>query len=147
MSTEIQDLDKEVHASIQNDWKVIQLLCQSSHRQYQVPGGPFVNETTIDEFYNLPFILAYALLDQVLSVFIEIGIFPPPSGKPPKKGWTIGPKMETAKNHLHWQNYDLIWKGKEARDNLAHRAVLLNKKESFLYIYALEKEFSAWKLL
>ena len=37
--------DPAVRQSIAKQWATIGRLCESSHRQSQIPGGPFINET------------------------------------------------------------------------------------------------------
>lgn len=88
-------------------------------------------------FWNLPFLLAYTVLDETLSVLRDQGEFVCNS-------WMLGAKMDASKVYLPWQNYDLVFKGKEARNDLAHQALVLKKRECFIYIDAIEAELRAW---
>ena len=123
---------------LREDWKSIGVFCSSSHRQYLIPGA-IINETPPEEFYNLPFLLAYALLDQVLSEWRDQKLF--------DSSWELGAKMEASKKVILWHDYGLVFNGKEARNDLAHRAKLLTKEDCLLYIEAIRKEFEFWSLL
>jgi hypothetical protein len=106
-------------------------LCRGSHRQALIAPGVFIAETPPDEIYNLPLILAYAVLDQVLNELMCQGSFSPPVNK---KGATIripalGVKMAASKAGLQWMDYDLVAEGKNARNQLAHEAMLLSRAD------------------
>ena len=105
--------------------------------------GAIINETPPSESYNLPFVLAYAVLDQVLAELINQGTFQC-AGKEPLP---LGTKMEASKNAVPWQDYDKIKNGKKDRNDLAHEAKLLNKDKCFEYIDAIETELKAWGVL
>jgi hypothetical protein len=74
--------DPAVQSDIAQQWAAIRSLCRGSHRQYMVPGA-FINETPPEKFYNLPFVLAYAVLDQVFDALMNQGTFPTPRGRDP----------------------------------------------------------------
>jgi hypothetical protein len=133
-------LDPRIKRDIEQPWKVVRFLCRGSHRQAQLPGGPFINETPLDEHYNLPFVLAFAVLDQVLDELIAQGLFKP-------RGTLLGAKMDASRGALPWQGYDLVWDGKEKRNDLAHEAKLLKKADCLRYVDAIEAELRAWNVI
>jgi hypothetical protein len=100
-----------------------------------------INETPPSESYNLPFVLAYAVLDQVLAELINEGTFQC-AGRA-----QLGGRMEASKNVLPWQNYKHITNGRNDRNDLAHEAKLLDKNKCFEYIDAIETELKAWGVL
>jgi hypothetical protein len=132
--------DKKILSAISQQWKAVRKLCHSSHRQYIV-GGAVINETPPSESYNLPFVLAYAVLDQVLAELINEGTFQC-AGRA-----QLGGRMEASKNVLPWQNYKHITNGRNDRNDLAHEAKLLDKNKCFEYIDAIETELKAWGVL
>ncbi len=69
--------DPTVRADIAKQWAAVKTLCRDSHRQAMV-GSVFINETPPEELYNLPLVLAYAVLDQVFDALIDQGTFPKP---------------------------------------------------------------------
>ena len=130
-------------SEIAQDWAVVKKFCSGSHRQALIPGVGFINETPPEEFYNLPLVLAYGVLDQVLSDFMEKGLFPVPNRKRP----LLGDKMIASRHHLRWRNYDLVEQGKNARNNLAHEGHLLGKSQCLAFIDAIENELNGWGIL
>ncbi len=136
--------DQKVLSDISQQWKAIKKLCLPSHRQYIV-NGTLQNETPPLESYNLPFVLAYAILDQVLAELINQDTIQYTGKKPPP----LGAKMEASKKapEIKWQDYEKIEKGKEDRNDLAHEAKLLDKNKCFEYIDAIETELKAWGVL
>jgi hypothetical protein len=132
------DVDAD-RAEVARDWAAVTTLCAGSHRQSQTEGGLFINESPPESFYNLPFVLAYAILDQVLANLIDQGAISCHTKRP-----MLGEKMEASKSVIPWQNYALVDAGKTARNELAHKAKLLGKAACFEYIGAIEKELRAW---
>jgi hypothetical protein len=102
-------------------------------------GAVMINETPIDEFYNLPFMLAYSVLEDAID-FLDV------SGKIAKAGWKLGPRMEVAKTVLTWIDFALVDDGREKRNDLAHEAKLLPRKDCIHYIEAIGAELKAWRL-
>lgn len=98
-----------------------------------VPAGP-------PELLNLPFFLAYAVLDSVLSQLIEEGQFACNS-------WKLKPKMLASISVLPWQNYAKVDQGRVHRNELAHEAKFLSREDCRLYIQAVESELIAWGIL
>jgi hypothetical protein len=130
--------DAAVLADIRQQWAAVKTLCQHSHRQYAA-GTMFINETPPADYYNLPFVLAFAVLDQVLKELKDQGLFSVSGQRPP-----LGTKMTASKPCLPWQDYDLVERGKDSRNELAHKAKLLTKAECLRHIAVIEKELMAW---
>jgi hypothetical protein len=99
-----------------------------------------MNETPPESFYNLPLVLAYAILDEVLSALIAQGVFA-------CRDWKLGSKMVASKTKLAWQNYLLVDSGKTARNELAHRATLVERAHCLQFIEAIEVELRAWGVI
>src|SRR5882672_6087283 len=97
-----------------------------------------VNETSPEGFRNLGVVLAFSVLDQVLSEFIQQGLFSCKSTK-------FGARMDSSKSALQWQDYKLIDSGREKRNRLAHDGVLIDDAECLVFIEAIENELAAWK--
>jgi len=123
-------------SDIDEKWDTIKSLTKSGHRMVMTTIGPF-QETRPSDSYNLPFILCYSLLDEVLSELKERGTFQCDS-------WMLGRKMEASKNRLGWLDYSLVNEGKNKRNGLAHGGIMLNEEECRKYISAVEVELRAW---
>ncbi len=137
--------DQQVQLEVAREWAAVRKLCAGSHRQHMVAaagGGVFVNETPPESFYNLPFLLAYAVLDQVLAELVNQGTIQCSRPRP-----LLGERMGSSKTALPWQNYGLVEAGKTARNELAHDAKLLGKDDCFAFIDAIDVELRAWSVL
>ena len=110
-----------------------------SHRQYQASSDTLINETPPDSFYHLPFLLAYAVLDQVLGELVHQGSIPCQG-----RCHLLGAKMAVSKSVLRWQDYALVENGRTVRNMLAHEAMLIDSKQCFRFIDAIEVELKAW---
>jgi hypothetical protein len=93
-----------------------------------------------DDSYSLPFLLAVATLDQVLSELIAQGEFS-------CKSWMLGPKMEASCASLPWQDYAIIDQAKDERNRLAHEGILLGKADCLRYIKAIEYELKSLSII
>ena len=102
-----------------------------------------INETPPEQLYNLPFVLAYAALDEVLGELVKQGTVP----RQKKARPLLGAKMEASRSVLPWRNYVLVESGKAARNDLAHNAKLLDKAACFKFIDAIEAELKYWGVL
>jgi len=125
---------------ILENWKGVNKLKNSFHIVHLYPGAGLIGNSTPQEFYNLPFILAYTVLDGVLEQLKNEGVFS-------CNTWMLGVKMEKSRDKIPWNNYDLINSGKNARNDLAHKAITINKTDCLKYIEAIETELKAWGIL
>lgn len=134
--------NEQAKAAFEEDWAGIQKLRAYEHVSYQLDGVRIsVGGATPEAFWNLPLILAYSVLDGVLNNLRDQGVYK-------CKSWKLGDKMEASyRQHLPWQNYKLVSEGREERNRLAHEAMIVPKHKCFIYIDAIEKELTAWKIL
>lgn len=93
-----------------------------------------------EESYNLLLILAYSVLGQVLSQLQNEEVIA-------KKSDKLGYMMKVSKITLTWQDYNTLDKGREARNDLAHGAILVEKNDCLKYINAIEVELKAWEVI
>jgi hypothetical protein len=105
-------------------------------------GGVFINETPPEEMYNLPFVLAYAIFDQVFDELIDQGAFPKPPGKT-----TLAAKMNASSAHLPWVDYSSVDAGRIARNEVAHEAKLRSRSDCLRFVDSIEQELRAWGVL
>ena len=97
----------------------------------------------IIDSYNLPFVLSFSVLDQVLEILMVEGNFN--CSKNHRHG--LDCRMKSSKGKLEWKNFCLALIGKEHRNCLAHEGILLNKKECLKYINTIEEELNNWKII
>jgi hypothetical protein len=117
----------------------VQKLSRPVIRTAGVPGG-IISETPLDEHFNLPFVLAFAVLDQVLSVLITEKVFSCSRRQ-------LGAKMLASKGAISWKDYALVKKAKCARNKLAHKARLVSRDQALTFIKAIEDELKAWGVI
>ncbi len=123
-------------------WNAIELLQKRFGPLKYITGGTIIEERgSPAESYNLLMMLAYASLDEALSQFIEEEIFSCQGKK------LLGAKMEASRANIPWRNYEIVFEGKEARNELAHESVLSDKNNCLKYVSAIRNEFQSWGLL
>ena len=132
--------DKAIKSNIAQQWTAVEKLCDRVHRSYQSEGGTFINETRPSDSYNLPFVLGYAVLDQVLTELRNQGLF--------KAGIQLGDKMRASKHVIPWQDYaEVCTRGRLARKKLTHKAEQLSEADCRRYIAAIGNELRAWGIV
>lgn len=134
--------DEKSQVEIRESWAGVLRLKEHDRFCPMIPGGGIIVASSLmpEGFWNLPFLLAYSVLDDVLTILHAQGFFE-------CKSWMLGPKMEASKDSLPWKDYELVEAGKNARNELAHRAVILSKKDCFRYIDAIEVELTSWGII
>jgi hypothetical protein len=130
-------------SEIGKQWAAVRTLCRGSHRQIVMPGAGTYCETPPDELFNLPLVLAYGVMDQVLDELILQGTFPNPSGRKPP----LGAKMDASRAHPSWLDYAQIELGKKARNDVAHEGTLFPKADCLRFIDAIERQLKAWGII
>lgn len=89
--------------------------------------------------YNLAFILACGALESALAALWRQGRFTCKTTRPMLK--TL---MGDSRQALPWLEYDLVDKGRERRNELAHQGEVLQKEECEKYVRAIESELLKW---
>ena len=90
--------------------------------------------------HNLPFIHAYAVLNDVLKQLANEGQFT-------CKSIFLGELLKKSEKALHWRGFALVSAGVDHRNDVAHRGVLLERAECWKYIDAVKTELSAWSVI
>lgn len=132
--------DLQFRSDVTVKWNAIRSLCHDSHRQYAA-GGAIINETRPAEAFNLPFLLAYALLDELLDQYGS------ENGIAFRRRAHLGEKMASLQTVLTWSEYAQIDEGMHRRNDLAHRAELLPKAECLRFIKAIDRQLSSWGMV
>jgi hypothetical protein len=90
--------------------------------------------------HNLPFVHAFAVLNDVLEQLANEGHFV-------CKSIFLGALLQKSKNALPWRAYGLISAGVERRNDVAHRGQLLERGECWKYIDAVSDELTGWGII
>jgi hypothetical protein len=130
--------DSQAKTHLNQSWAAIRKLCGSGHVFWT--RGAAISVRTPDSTFNLPFVLAYAVLDQCLNVLISEGTIV-------CKDWKLGVKMAASKDILPWVDYPLVDDGRSVRNAVAHEAILATKEDCLKFVNAIEAEFKAWGVL
>ena len=87
--------------------------------------------------HNLPLVHAFAVLNDALEQLRNEGKFE-------CNGRELGRLMSASRHALNWQDYNLIFEGKNRRNDVAHRGDLLGREECWQYIDAVMRELANW---
>ncbi len=98
-------------------------------------GSPFALSIA-DAAYNLPFLQACAVLNDVLVHLRGV-----------KAKTPLGAVVNTSQDALKWVNYPLMKEIVDHRNDLAHRAVFVPCSDCWRYIDAIEAELVAWGIV
>jgi hypothetical protein len=126
----------------EEQWAVIRRFSSLSSREWMTSGGVLVSEGAPPEaFYNLPVVLAFSLLDEVLGALAAQGAFPV------GRGAMLGAKMDASQNAIPWNDYASIHAAKERRNELAHRGLLIPKSDCLEMVDAISAELKKWRAI
>lgn len=93
-----------------------------------------------DAAHNLPFVHAYAVLNDALEQLSQQSLFQCNS-------IFLGALLDASEKKLPWLDYDFVKKGAVRRNDVAHRGDVLPRGECWQYIDAIKKELISWKIL
>ncbi len=131
--------DSNTLSEIQNDWNGVEKLQVSAFASSGVIGGTFPFALA-NAAHNLPFIHAFTVLNEVLITLEKEGHFK-------CKSIFLGKLLEAIKSKLPWCDFTTIEKGVDRRNDVAHRADLLEREESWKYVDSVKKELSSWGII
>lgn len=92
------------------------------------------------ELINLPLVLAYCSLEEVLGQLVQEGHFCGQSLK-------LAGLMDASQAVVPWQNYPLVNDGRRQRNKLAHEGLFVPRDRALQLIEAIEFELKAWQVL
>jgi len=93
-----------------------------------------------DVAYNLPFLHACSVLNEVLLQLRDEGHF--------KCGRiTLGDLIHASQHLLPWNDFAFIKAIVDKRNDVAHRSIIVPRDDSVKYIEAIERELLSWKII
>ena len=135
--------DTDTLAEVQSGWAGVEgLRGRLQRREFASQGAiggsfPFA---LANAAHNLPFIHAFAVLNDVLEQLASEGHFS-------CKSHFLGALLTSSEKTLPWRDFTLIRAGAELRKDVAHRGQLLERGECWKYVDAVKAELSAWGIL
>jgi hypothetical protein len=135
--------DPIVLPEIRRDWAGVEALRSTLNRS---AAGSIIGFGGIFPFalanaaHNLPFIHAFAVLNDVLEQLADEGHFH-------CKSFFLGQLLQSSEQVLPWQNFAEMSAGAMRRNDVAHHGLLLERGECWKYIDAIKAELSAWAVL
>ncbi|MCH5374334.1 MAG: hypothetical protein JJ992_10170 [Planctomycetes bacterium] len=90
--------------------------------------------------YNLPFLHACAVLNDALLQLRDEGVYA-------CRSIFLGALHNASKSAIPWNDWPLVGELIDRRNELAHKAVVISRKDCFRYIEAIENELRAWKIV
>lgn len=130
-------------AEVQASWAGVEALRARLQRSAFAAAGfldgvfPFA---LANAAHNLPFIHAYAVLNDVLEQLADEGHFSSTS-------IFLGELLKKSEKALPWRDFDLIAEGAGRRNDVAHRGQLLERGDCWRYVDAVRAELSAWGIV
>jgi hypothetical protein len=103
-------------------------------------GGALTGGALREILYNVPLLLAYDVLRDVLRQMKRERLFAAKSGD-------LGPLVDAAKGAVPWVDWDGIRKGVATRNEIAHKAQLRPGPACLEDIARIETQLVAWKIL
>lgn len=103
-------------------------------------GGAFTAPTLANVIYNLPLLLAFDVLKQVLLQAREDGRFTCSRGQ-------LGPLMDSAKVALPWIDWESLREGVRRRNEVAHDGELFESTQCLQDIANIEAQLVAWNVI
>jgi len=132
--------DTDTLAEVRKDWNGVEALRaklqRSAFASAGILGGSFPF-TLSNAAHNLPFFHAFAVLNDVLEALKKEGHFK-------CKSSFLGALVDASETALPWNDFSTIKKGVGRRNDVAHRADLLERGECWKYVDAIKLELSAW---
>ncbi len=128
---------------IRKDWIGVESLRdklkRSAYASTGVVGGIFPFALA-NAAHNLPFMHAFSVLNEVLSALEKEGNFT-------CRSMFLGALLNASKSVLPWNDFDTIEAGITRRNDVAHRAELLERGECWKYVDAIRIELSSWGII
>jgi hypothetical protein len=135
--------DSVTLAEVQSGWAGVEILRgrlqRSAFSSRGVIGGSFPFALA-NAAHNLPFIHAFAVLNDVLEQLASEGHFG-------CKSHFLGALLASSEQALPWRDFRLIRAGAELRNDVAHRGRLLERGDCWKYVDAVKAELSAWGII
>jgi len=126
---------------IKQNWAGVERLRGQLQLSAMVSGAqghfPFV---LANAAHNLPFIHACWVLNDALKQLEKENHFK-------CRSIFLTPLLEASKTALSWQDWNLIKKGVDLRNDVAHEGKLLERGECWKYIDAIKTELAAWGIV
>ena len=135
--------DENALVEIRSSWAGVEALRSrlqvSAVASVGVIGGVFPFALS-NAAHNLPFIHAYAVLNDVLEQLASEGHFS-------CKSIFLGELLKKSQHILQWQDFALIAEGADRCNDVAHRGELLPRGDCWKYIDAVRAELNAWAVV
>jgi len=134
--------DPVAHSELRTAWEGVKILRDRIQRSalagFATAGLP--QPFLADVSYNPPFIHAFAVLNDVLLQLRDEGHFG-------CKTIFLGGLVDASASVLPWLDLGLIKQGIDKRNDVAHRGVMLPRKECWKYIDTIYAQLVAWRVL
>lgn len=130
-------------AEVQSGWAGVEVLRERLQRSAFASQGVIAGSfpfSLANAAHNLPFIHAFAVLNDVLEQLASEGHFS-------CKSHFLGALLAKSEKALPWCDYMLISAGLKLRNDVAHRGHLIERGDCWRYIDAVKTELSAWGII
>jgi hypothetical protein len=102
--------------------------------------GGFFSHGAAELSDNLFMMFAFGVLHDVLLQLRDEGHF---AGRDSR----LGPTMSASRDALPWEDFDRLDRGRERRNDVAHRGMVFPREECRELVDAIEVQLLAWKII
>jgi hypothetical protein len=136
-------IDPAILQEVRDEWKFA-IKTQNSIRTTLGFYESIPPQARFDHFSNLTHALvltfAFSVLEKTLRELRDQGVFNCTRNE-------LKELMNKSRPAISWLNFTNVYEGREKRNDLVHRQGILNRKDTWKYIDAIEKELIGWKVL
>ena len=136
--------DQSALTDIRSEWGVVHKTCDMIARNLAASSFGIGSVGPSHQYrnfgYNLCLLFAFSVLEHALLQLRDEGVFSSSKSN-------LGALMDAGKKALPWQNFVLVDRGRETRNDIAHKRAFIEREECWKYLAAIEAELLAWKIL
>jgi len=130
-------------SQIQAEWGTVRTTQEMIARNLASAhtSGGMVSHQFMNISHNLCLLFAFSVLEHILLQLKKEGIFASSSDN-------LGPMMtDSHSSGFRWRDFELVVEGREKRNGIAHRRILIARGECLKYIDAIEEELITWGIV
>jgi len=132
--------DESLRSELEATWKEVCQQRESLKTSVLANFAGLPSRRAGDYAYNLVFVLAYGALQEILTELERQGVFR-------SRRYGLKALFEASRGKLPWVNFEFVDKGRCLRNKIAHGGFLIDTKDCWAFIDAIEHELNAWQIL
>jgi len=127
-------------SAIRSEWSAVVKVRERMRNLMAGPVGSIADGALHSVVYNLPFLLAFNVLEKVLRALRK-------QRQVPGSSEQLGELMDTFQGDPSWLEWSVLRDGERRRNAIAHAGELFSGVECLTDIEAVEEQLGAWEIL